>query len=240
MAENSYLNINTINKVNNSIYKSDKCRFDLGSVHDKNLKIRIIQALDLGFSVRNKTPMMGKTCAFLELNIDPSLKFFDDADEFCAPSRITDRSVYGIATSGASLWQSTDCNEDAFLAKKIIDKNERNIEIEKLNVCRLSSSPLSRFNRKIWVNPTGVRVLMGDVFLYGYLVNTVWHEIHHQTTAVHHTRTEAPYGASDPWVTDMSGIIKAFPETAMDPVTGKEVPLYTFNWTSLAPSTRYG
>ncbi|MCH4090596.1 hypothetical protein [Acetobacter sp.] len=224
----SGLELAPLKKENEYIYISDGgCVFDLSKVSDKNLKLRIVQIIDLGFSVRKKSSELGMACGVLEKNIDPRLRIFDDLNKFYAPFS---PPFLGNATNGASVWVAPDC--DYILKRKNTDKNKIISDHEK---CRLTSSPLNRLERKLWINLYGGRLFISDdVFAYGALVNIVWHEIHHLTTREHHLTESAPYlMPGDPWPVAIKNIAEAFPEKVRDPVTGEEVSTGKSSWSFL-------
>ncbi len=80
---------------------------------------------------------------------------------------------------------------------------------------------------------TGLRVFFSPKQpYYGYLVNSVWHELLHLTLSTTHGQTTTDGSVSEAvvdnviWYQTIKQIMLNFPKTSVDPVTGESVEIY--------------
>lgn len=177
-----------------------QCLLDLSQVKDSKLFQQIAQALDLGFQCRSNSRTMTQMCDMLDRGSSKRVSFYDDMG----------LELRGTGVPAGSTL--TDAGYSVFCWNGAWNQ--------------LGSPVRERTDLRVWLNPNGgYTSIMGDGFRYQDLVNVLWHEIHHLTTTQHHKTAAAPYPAGDPWIAAIADIAHAFPTTARDPITGKDVPI---------------
>lgn len=181
-------------------YTTSRCIFDVLRVTNQTLLLQVVQALDLGFQHRNGTALMAEMCGILETGKSHGVTFFDVSAEAVAG---TNARPGDSADGGVSFWRYGGA------------WNKRDAPVRE------------RDSLRIWLNPTGGNFsVTGEGFEYNRLVNILWHELHHCTTTQHHRRATAPYDVDDQWRGAIADIARAFPKTARDPVTGRQVSMF--------------
>lgn len=196
-------------------FRSGNAVFDLSKLHQPRLKLQVGQALDLGFEHRNGTPLMAETTHVLENAASRGVRFFSIEAEAIAG---TTYSPSAGGEGGSAMWQI-----HGRWGSNILPVTDRE-------------------DMRVFMNPSGGYYSpRGDGFDYNRLVHVLWHELHHLATTQHHERPNAPYANDDPWVGAMVEIARAFPSTARDPETGRNVLLFApGSWTENQLRTNFG
>ena len=195
------LSLTTLIPAGSGRYSTGKAVMDVSRLNDATLLLQVVQALDLGFQCRLRSPLMTAMCSALDTGKSGGVAFFSVAAEAVAGTHA--QAGDSGADGGFSLWRYQGAWN------------------------RLDAPVLERDSLRVWLNPTGGNFsVTGNGFEYNRLVNVLWHELHHCTTTQHHLRAAAPYADNDPWKVAIADIARAFPRTARDPVTGQQVTLF--------------
>lgn len=164
----------------NSVFSSGNILFDLSGVEDSALRLRIVQALELGFRLDQSgsaPTVSGVIQGWRGDGSSRTIQFFDAGPNFLAnvpQSQLqewnTTGNEYGpIGYSGAALWL-----------------NPSNGIWNDLNITPSSASDL-----RIFINPTGGSGPSVDGKVpYWKVVNLVWHEGLHLAITHHHNTYE--------------------------------------------------
>lgn len=208
------LSLTTLVSAGSGRYSTGRAIMDVSRLYDPTLLLQVVQALDLGFQCRLRSPLMTAMCNALDSGKSGGVSFFSVAAEAVAGTHAPAGDSGG--DGGFSLWRYQDIWNN------------------------LNAPVLDRDTFRVWLNPTGGNFsVTGNGFEYNRLVNVLWHELHHCTTTQHHLRAAAPYASDDPWRAAIADIARAFPKTARDPVSGEQVTLFDPDqWTQNSDARR--